>query len=338
MPRWPGSKIAPNSSFAPFLVQTRCRLRVSFLMRYARIAQRYPAICTERGLMHLLPLLHQHSPSSVPSATRTRILALRQHTLGEQLDWLATEEPLEMRVQGPGQEMVRVAVTMRTPGHDHELVVGFLYTEGLIHTRQEIVAIQAENPADDQAPCNVVSVHLTHPISPTAVQRNFYTTSSCGICGKASLDQIAVHCPPVAPGPGLDRTVLETLPTTLRNAQRLFAQTGGLHACGLFEVTGQLVSLREDVGRHNAVDKLVGQMVLAGKIPLNNQLLLVSGVTSLDSMEKAPTAEVPTVRAGAAPSSLAVEVARRFRMTLVGFLREAQCNVYTHPERLRLDH
>ena len=145
-----------------------------------------------------------------------------------------------MRVQGPGQAMVRVAVTMRTPGHDRELAVGFLYTEGLIHARHEIVAIQTESPADDQAPCNVVTVHLTHPIDPTAVQRNFYTTSSCGICGKTSLDQIAVHCAPVAPGPVLDRTVLEALPTTLRNAQQLFVQTGGLHARGLFEVSGPM--------------------------------------------------------------------------------------------------
>jgi FdhD protein len=287
--------------------------------------------------MQLLPILHEHSPSSAPSATRMRILALRQGTLGEQLDWLVTEEPLEIRLQGPGQAMMRVAVTMRTPGHDHELVVGFLYTEGLIHARHEIAAIQTENAVGDQGPCNVVTVHLTHPINPTAVQRNFFTTSSCGICGKASLDQIAVHCAPVAPGPVLDRTVLETLPTTLRDAQRLFAQTGGLHACGLFEVTGQLVSLREDVGRHNAVDKLVGQMVLEGKVPLTNQILLVSGQTSLEIMQKAAMAQVPIVCAVSAPSSLAVEVAQRFRMTLVGFLREVQCNVYTHPERLRLD-
>jgi FdhD protein len=253
------------------------------------------------------------------------------------MDWLATEEPLEMRVQGPGQEMVRVAVTMRTPGHDSELVVGFLYTEGLIHTRHEIVAIQADDPQYDQAPCNVATIHLTHPMDPATVQRNFYTTSSCGICGKTSLEQIAVHCAPVAPGPVVPRAVLVELPTTLRNAQQLFAQTGGLHACGLFDVTGRLVSLREDVGRHNAVDKLVGQMLLAGKIPLHEQILLVSGRTSLEIMQKAAMAQVPIVCAISAPSSLAVEVARRFRMTLVGFLRDTHFNVYSHPERLALD-
>jgi FdhD protein len=233
--------------------------------------------------------------------------------------------------------MVRVAVTMRTPGHDAELVAGFLYTEGLIHTRQEIVAIHADGPHYDPAPCNVATVHLTRPIDPTSIQRNFYATSSCGICGKASLDQIAVHCGPVAPGPVVPRVVLVELPTTLRNAQRLFEQTGGLHASGLFDVTGRLVSLREDVGRHNAVDKLVGQMLLAGNIPLTDRILLVSGRTSLEIMQKAAMAQVPIVCAISAPSSLAVEVARRFRMTLVGFLRDKHFNVYTHPERLTLD-
>jgi len=280
--------------------------------------------------MQSLPILHQSQMSSQHSATHMRILALRNNVLCEQMDWLATEEPLEMRVQGPGQEMVRVAVTMRTPGHDPELVVGFLYTEGLIHGRHEIVAIHTEGPQYDQAPCNVVTVHLTRPIDPTTVQRDFYTTSSCGICGKTSLDQIAVHCSPVAPGPVVPRAVLVELPTTLRNAQRLFAQTGGLHACGLFDVTGRLVSLREDVGRQNAVDKLVGRMVLEGKIPLTEQILLVSGRTSLEIMQKAAMAQVPIVCAISAPSSLAVEVARRFRMTLVGFLRARHFNVYTH--------
>jgi FdhD protein len=287
--------------------------------------------------MQSLPILHQIQTSSQHSATHMRILALRNDVLCEQVDWLATEEPLEMRVQGPGQEMVRVAVTMCTPGHDAELAIGFLYTEGLIHTRHEIVAIQADGPQYDTAPCNVATVHLTRPIDPTIIQRNFYATSSCGICGKASLEQIAVHCPPVAPGPVVPRAVLVELPTTLRNAQRLFEQTGGLHACGLFDVTGRLVSLREDVGRHNAVDKLVGQMVLEGQIPLTDLILLVSGRTSLEIMQKAAMAQVPIVCAISAPSSLPVEVGRRFRMALVGFLRDKHFNVYTHPQRLALD-
>jgi FdhD protein len=266
-----------------------------------------------------------------------RVLALRQGVCGAQMDWLATEEPLEIRVQGPDQEMVRVAITMRTPGHDHELAAGFLYTEGLLQAQHEIVSIHTEHSEVDQTPCNVVTIRLSHPIAPATVQRNFYTTSSCGICGKASLEQIAVHCAPVAHGPVLARSVLEELPATLRQAQQLFAQTGGLHASGLFDVHGHLLALREDVGRHNAVDKLVGHMLLAGNMPLADRVLLVSGRTSLEIMQKAAMAQVPIVCAISAPSNLAVEVARRFHMTLVGFLRDTQCNVYTHPERLALD-
>jgi FdhD protein len=181
-----------------------------------------------------------------------------------------------------------------------------------------------------------VTVQLAHAFDPAPLQRNFYATSSCGICGKASLAQIAVHCPPVAPGPALARSVLVSLPVTLRGAQQIFAQTGGLHAAGLFDVTGQLVSLREDVGRHNAVDKVVGQTVLAGKSPLTNHILLVSGRTSFEIMQKAAVAQIPIVCAVSAPSSLAVEVAQRFHMTLVGFLRGDNFNVYTHPERIAL--
>jgi FdhD protein len=287
--------------------------------------------------MQALPILHQSQIAPHHSTTPMRILALRNGVPLEQMDWLATEEPLEMRVRGCGQEVVRVAVTMRTPGHDSELVAGFLYTEGLIHTRHEIKGIQAADSQDHQAPCNVVTVDLGHPIDPTALQRNFYTTSSCGICGKTSLEQIAVHCAPVASGAVVPRAVLVELPTTLRNAQQLFTQTGGLHACGLFDVTGRLLALREDVGRHNAVDKLVGQMLLEGNIPLTERILLVSGRTSLEIMQKAAMAQVPIVCAISAPSSLAVDVARRFRITLVGFLRDTQFNVYTHPERLMLD-
>ncbi|MBI3798846.1 MAG: formate dehydrogenase accessory sulfurtransferase FdhD [Deltaproteobacteria bacterium] len=221
------------------------------------------------------------SDSATPqNMTSTKVLAIRNGSVLDQRDWLASEEPLEIRVQGRGQEFVSVAVTMRTPGHDHELAVGFLYTEGLIRSRDEIVAIEADGLRRDGRPCNVVSVQLAHSFDSARLKRNFYATSSCGICGKASLEQIAVHCPPVAPGPVLARSVLVTLPTTLRSAQQVFEQTGGLHASGLFDVAGRLVSLREDVGRHNAVDKLVGQMVLAGKSSLADHILLVSGRTS----------------------------------------------------------
>jgi FdhD protein len=162
-------------------------------------------------------------------------------------------------------------------------------------------------------------------------------TSSCGVCGKASLEQIAIHCAQVPPGPLLPDSVLISLPNALRQAQQLFTQTGGLHASGLFDVTGQLLALREDVGRHNALDKLVGQRVLAGDIPLAERIVLVSGRTSFELLQKAAMAGVPIVCAVSAPSSLAVEVAQRFGITLVGFLREQSFNIYTHPERIALD-
>lgn len=270
------------------------------------------------------------------NVTRTQVLAARNGTLLDQPDWLATEEPLEIRVQGPGQEAVSVAVTMRTPGNDHELAVGFLYAEGLIRSGTEVVSIDSGPVRQKEQPCNIVTVRLSHSFDLAPLKRNFYATSSCGICGKASLEQIAVHCAPVAPGPVLAHSVLVGLSATLRQAQRVFEQTGGLHASGLFDVTGQLLSLREDVGRHNAVDKLVGQMVLAGEMPLAERILLVSGRTSFEIMQKAAMARVPIVCAVSAPSSLAVEVARRFSMTLVGFLRDHSFNVYTHAERIVL--
>jgi FdhD protein len=286
--------------------------------------------------MHSVPLPYfdQHTPPR--TTTRRHILVLRREEVCTHPDWLAVEEPLEIRVQGPGQDMVRVAVTMRTPGHDQELAVGFLYTEGLIRSRAEILAISADGSGQGAFPCNVVTIRLTHAFDPTPLQRHFYATSSCGICGKASLEQIAVHCTPVAPGPVVTRSVLVDLPTTLRSAQPVFEQTGGLHAAGVFDVTGRLLLLREDVGRHNAVDKLVGQRVLAGHVPLANQILVVSGRTSFEIMQKAAMAQVPIVCGVSAPSSLAVEVAHQFGITLVGFLRQQGCNVYTHAERIAL--
>jgi FdhD protein len=226
---------------------------------------------------------------------------------------------------------------MRTPGNEPELAVGFLYTEGLIRTRDEVLGVETAALPWSAQLCNVVTVRLARPFEAAKLQSHFFATSSCGICGKASLEQIAVHCPPVAPGPLLPGSVLTELPARLRQAQRLFEQTGGLHAAGLFDSTGRLLSLREDVGRHNAVDKLVGQMVLVGDVPLSERILLVSGRTSFEILQKAAIAGVPLVCAVSAPSSLAIEVARRFGMTLVGFLRGPCFNIYTHPERIALE-
>jgi FdhD protein len=270
-------------------------------------------------------------------ATATQILSVQEDVVLDRTDWLAPEEPLEIRVQGPGQDALSVAVTMRTPGDDDELTIGFLYTEGLIHSRAEIVHIEANTRRLDGQPCNTATVTLSHPFDLAPLKRNFYATSSCGICGKASLEQIAVHCDPVAPGSVIARSSIVELPHALRQAQQLFARTGGLHATGLFDLTGQLLLVREDVGRHNAVDKVVGHHVLAGESSLAEHVLMVSGRLSFEIMQKAAMARVPIVCAVSAPSSLAVQVARRFGMTVVGFLRDRHFNVYTHPERIALD-
>jgi FdhD protein len=267
-------------------------------------------------------------------SSRVQIVAVKDGHADERGDWLAIEEPLEIRSRGPGQKPTSVAVTMRTPGNDPELAVGFLYTEGLVRTRAAIVTARECAPARAGGACNVVQVVLAEPFDDSVLKRNFYATSSCGVCGKASLEQIAVHCAPVARGPVVRSSVLLELPAMLRDAQAVFERTGGLHAAGLFDAGGRLVALREDVGRHNAVDKLVGRMVLDDRVPLDGHILLVSGRTSFEILQKAAMAGVPIVCAISAPSSLAVAMAERLGITLVGFLRGSAFNVYAHPERI----
>lgn len=266
-----------------------------------------------------------------------RILSVRDSFAIDRADHLAPEEPLEIRVKGPDQEPLSVAVTMRTPGHDRELAVGFLYTEGLIRSCAEVVAVESDTVLWNGQPCNTATVTLSRLFDLGPLKRNFYATSSCGICGKASLEQIAVHCEPVAAGAVLPGSLLVQLPYSLRQAQTMFEQTGGLHATGLFDLSGRLLVLREDVGRHNAVDKVIGSMVLERNIPLSDRVLMVSGRLSFEIMQKAAVAGAPIICAVSAPSSLAVAIAQRFRLTLVGFLREQSFNIYTHPERIALD-
>ena len=182
----------------------------------------------------------------------------------------------------------------------------------------------------------MVTVNLARPFDPDTLTRNFYANSSCGICGKASLEHVEVQCASVGPGPEVARAVLEGLPGELRRAQKVFEQTGGLHAAGLFAPTGKLLSLREDVGRHNAVDKIVGEAFLAGDLPLSERILLVSGRASFEIVQKAGVAGIPVVAAVSAPSSLAVDLAERVGQTLVGFVRDGRFNVYSHPERIAL--
>jgi FdhD protein len=268
------------------------------------------------------------------NTSNVHVVAMNDGVRSERTDTLAAEEPLEIRVQGPGQEQRPVAVTMRTPGGDFELAVGFLFTEGLIVPADvSRVAYCDTMPGEDQH-YNVVSVTLQRPFDFDGLKRNFYATSSCGVCGKAALDDIEVRCAPVGDGPIVSTEVLLGLPDALRKAQKVFARTGGLHAAGLFDADGRLVSAREDVGRHNAVDKVIGEQVLAGRTPLAEQVLQVSGRLSFEIVQKAAVAGIPVVSAVSAPSSLAVEAGERFGMTLVGFVRDGRLNVYTRPERI----
>jgi len=268
------------------------------------------------------------------NTTPTRVVAVNRSVASERADRLATEEPMEIRAGGPGQEPEAVAVTMRTPGGDFELAAGFLFTEGLIKPGEVEKVSYCQLPTEEQQ-YNVITVRLTRPFDAAALKRNFYATSSCGICGKAALEDVEVHCAPVAPGPEVSADVISSLPDKLRKQQRVFEQTGGLHAAALFTPEGELLSLREDVGRHNAVDKLVGEALLNGDLPLSERVLQVSGRVSFEIVQKAAVAGVPIIAAVSAPSSLAVEAAERFGMTVVGFVRDGRLNVYSHPARIR---
>lgn len=281
------------------------------------------------------PALAAHRPRR--RTATARVVTVRGGQRVERLDDVATEEPMEIRAAGPGQEPVPVAVTMRTPGDDFELAVGFLATEGLVRTREEVREVAYCRLPTEEQDYNVVTVRLRHRFEPAAPARNFYASSSCGICGKAALDQVEVRCAPVGPGPLVGAATILGLPVALREEQRVFDRTGGLHAAALFSPAGDLLALREDVGRHNALDKLVGRAVLEDGLPLAHAVLVVSGRVSFEIVQKAAVAGIPFVAAVSAPSSLALDGARRFGMTVVGFVRDGGFNVYTHPERVVLE-
>ncbi|MCI2416253.1 formate dehydrogenase accessory sulfurtransferase FdhD [Saccharopolyspora sp. K220] len=252
-------------------------------------------------------------------------------------DTLAAEEPLEIRVNGQP-----LSVTMRTPGHDIELAHGFLLTESVIHDKEQLsTARYCDSPGPDgRNTYNVLDILLAPGVQPpdSSVTRNFYTTSSCGVCGKAALDSVRLstrHSPADDPL-ALDIDTLVDLPDRLRAAQRVFDSTGGLHAAGLFTADGELLVVREDVGRHNAVDKVLGWALLANRVPLTGCVLMVSGRASFELVQKAAMAGVPMLAAVSAPSSLAVDLAAEQGMTLIGFLRGRSMNVYTGTERIVL--
>ncbi len=250
-------------------------------------------------------------------------------------DTLAVEEPMEIRVGGRP-----LSVTMRTPGHDVDLLHGFLLTEGVIGSREDVLEARYCDGVDDEGrnTYNVLDVVLAEGVAPPdpSVERSFYTTSSCGVCGKASLDAVRLvsrHSPADDPAT-VTPAVLTTLPDTLRAAQKVFDTTGGLHAAGLFTTDGELLVLREDVGRHNAVDKVVGWAVREGRVPLSGCVLMVSGRASFELVQKAVMAGLPVLAAVSAPSSLAVELAADAGVTVVGFLRGETMNIYTRGDRI----
>jgi FdhD protein len=274
-------------------------------------------------------------PSLERQATRVRVTAWRAGVAQEREDRLAGEEPMAIRACGPGQDPIDIAVTMRTPGHEAELAAGFLLTEGLIAGREDIAAVEVADPATHAQPDDEVVVRLVRRLDPALISsRNFVATASCGICGKASLDQVQVRCAPIPDGPVVTPEALLALPDRLREGQAVFGFTGGLHASGLFTPGGELVAVREDVGRHNALDKLVGSRLLAGELPLHDRVLLVSGRVSFELVQKAAVAGIPILAAVSAPSDLAVEAAARLGVTLVGFLRGDGFNVYARPDRV----
>ena len=265
------------------------------------------------------------------------MLRIRGEHRSTRPDTVAAEEPLEIRLRG-----VPLAVTMRTPGHDFDLVHGFLQTEGVIAGLDDVAGLRYCEGVDDEGrnTYNVIDVDLAAGVEPpdTALDRNFYTSSSCGVCGKASIDAIRTRTryDVATDGLRLPLATLLALPDRLRAAQQVFDKTGGLHAAGLFTADGELVALREDVGRHNAVDKVVGWALRAGRLPLAGCALVVSSRASYELTQKAVAAGAEMLVAVSAPSSLAVELADEAGLTLVGFVRGDSLNVYCHPERIDL--
>ncbi len=266
---------------------------------------------------------------------------VREDRTQTQADELAVEEPLEIRVGRAGDRdrpPQSVSVTMRTPGNDFELAVGFLFTEGVLRSREDLRSVAYARSHVTGPSENVVEVVLERgvPFDAPKVRRGFYTTSSCGVCGKASLEAVRVAGvrPPPDGRPRVRSDLLPKLPDRLREGQALFSTTGGLHAAGRFDAEGCLLSIREDVGRHNALDKLVGERVLAGGLPLHDQVLAVSGRASFEILQKAAVAGFPFVIAVGAPTSLAVDLAHEFGITLVGFARAGGYNVYAGADRV----
>lgn len=267
---------------------------------------------------------HRHCPRT------TRVLRYDSGKISECLDELAAEEPLEIRVRGRA-----ISVTMRTPGHDDELAAGFLLSEGIVHRTADILRIE---PCEKNEAGNLVNVVLAPLVGVDfeKLTRHVFASSSCGLCGKATIDSVRGHFARVESDVMIAARTLLDLPAQMRRAQETFSKTGGLHAAALFTAEGGMIVLREDVGRHNAVDKVIGHALLRDLWPMDRHILLVSGRTSFEILQKALAARIPIVAAVSAPSSLAVEFAEESGQTLIGFLRDERMNIYAHAHRVAL--
>jgi FdhD protein len=271
------------------------------------------------------------------SKTKVTVWVIEQGKARSHLDHLATEEPLEIRLVTPKRT---IAVTMRTPGADFELAAGFLYGEGIVRQQNDIQRLSycVDPDVDGEQRYNIVNVLLKQDIvfDLQPLERHFYTTSACGVCGKASLEALRIRgCPVILEGPNVNAEVIYSLPDRLRSHQGLFSATGGLHAAALFDPEGTLLSLKEDVGRHNALDKLIGSGFLSGELPWRDRIVMVSGRSSFEILQKCLMAGVSIVCAVSAPSSLAVALAKDFGITLIGFLRGQRFNIYSGGERIK---
>ena len=266
--------------------------------------------------------------------TNVQVLAVDGHESRRRPDRLVTEEPMEVRIAAPHEPAAPFAVTMRTPGDDFELAVGLCFTEGIVSGLDDLDGIAYCLGGEGEQLYNVVTVRVRRAPPAGVRDRQFLSNSSCGICGKAALEEVATRATPVGAGPAVAAPVLTELPARLARHQRVFGETGGLHAAARFDASGLLIEAREDVGRHNALDKLIGNALLERALPLGDAVVLVSGRLSFELVQKAAAAGVPVVCAVSAPSSLAVAAAEQFGQTIVGFLRDGRFNVYTHPQRI----
>jgi FdhD protein len=270
----------------------------------------------------------------IGSKSKSHIWVVSQDHVHQRLDYVTVEEPLEIRLV---EQNFTVAVTMRTPGADFALAAGFLYCEGVVSCREDIRSISYCQSGKIRQ--NIVNVALRSHLIPDLqpLSRHFYTSSACGVCGKASLEALRLrNYPPLAPLPLVTPEIIYKLPQQLKASQTIFKSTGGLHAAAIFDAEGQLISAQEDVGRHNALDKLIGVALLGHQLPLSHHILMVSGRSSFEILQKSVAAGIPIVCSVSAPSSLAVSVAEEFGTTLIGFLRAEQFNIYTGQQRIKI--